>query len=280
MKTCNTLLICLALGLALSACGKRSESFEQSPSPSQQDKSSVADPSAMTRSLAVSHSLELETADQASKKQAWTQLQQQCQMPGCYIISASFSNRASSSAELKVSVAKPALATWMNSLARFGEITEHQLQLQDQTDSLADLGSQIKTLTDIRDRLRKRLDEPGLESSELLAVAQHLTEIQLKLDQLTASKNTTRQLVVRDTITMQLRAKTGAYSASTWESVTDAARSGTRLFADSLAAAIQFLIVVTPWVLLFIPLLYLLTCLRNWRRKRKQVPALPPATKP
>ena len=211
------------------------------------------------RFIAVRHELLVETAESELPK-AWQSIQDFCGTVPCEITASSIcqkSHDSPPSATLSLRIAPEQITPLMKRLEAVGSILEHKTESADETAAVIDVEAKIKNLTGLRDRLRKMLGSPNAGLRDILEVDRELSTVQSELDGL----QTTRKALANETekvsvaISFCVRksvAETGAFApvAAAWCSLG-------HVFAESIASAVVFAVAAIPWLVLFIPALWL-----------------------
>jgi len=131
-----------------------------------------------------------------------------------------------------------------------------------------DTEAKIKNLTSFRDSLRTMMAKSSANVKDFLEVQEQLTEVQSQLDRETAQRkilaNETEKVAVEITFGVERSGR----NRSAWTPIGDALReSGTDL-AVSTAWLISAIVTIIPWLVLIVPLFWLLG--KFWRRLRQK----------
>ncbi len=144
----------------------------------------------------------------------------------------------------------------------------HATESEDKTTTVLDTEAKIKNLTSFRDSLRTMMAKSSANVKDFLEVQEQLTEVQSQLDRETAQRkilaNETEKVAVEITFGVERSGR----NRSAWTPIGDALReSGTDL-AVSTAWLISAIVTIIPWLVLIVPLFWLLG--KFWRRLRQK----------
>jgi gas vesicle protein len=212
------------------------------------------------RFIAVRHDLVVETSE-SELNDAWESVVEYCRTIHCEITaSAIFRNSgAPPSASLSLRVAPEEIKQLIERIGKAGKIIEHRTSSEDKTSTVIDVEAKIKNLVELRDRLRQMLASQG---GSLKDVQSELDSLQMRRK---ALANETEKIAVDISFrSRQSLAETGAFSpiARAWHGAGS-------VLAESIGLAITFVVAVLPWLIVFIPCLWLLIRgIRRLRRKR------------
>jgi hypothetical protein len=129
-----------------------------------------------------------------------------------------------------------------------------------------DVEAKVKNLTELRDRLRKMLGTANASVKDIVEVEQSLSKAQSDLDTLQATRKVLANETEKVSVTISFCASKSIAETGTFAPVVTAWYSLGRVFADSVAAALVFVVAVIPWLVLLAPSLWLL--IKMWRMLR------------
>lgn len=272
-------LTCIVLTLALLAgCGRQEEAAMPAAAPmSAPAPAEAMDASMETRAMAPEESQAgssqklAQTAPDATPKylaerQYWTyelaeadieprwQAHMKLCQADCEVLEANMSKSAYSpvQAQLRLRVGRPGAAKLMNAMGDTG-ISERRVEREDKTMQVVDIEARLKNLAELRDRLRGLLATRTGALKDVLETERELARVQGELDAITAQRrvlaNETEKVLLEATYRATPRlGETGAMQplAEAWHDVG-------RAFAQSLGAALLFLVQVLPWLVFVLP---------------------------
>lgn len=221
------------------------------------------------RYIALRHSLTLETSS-ARVKPVFESWVQRCVLPQCELLVANFSretegNPPSASIEMRI---QPKQADgFIASLTQDAEILAHNRGSEDRTDQVVDAEAQLKNLTQLRDQLRAMLSQRQGSLKDTLDVQRELANTQSRLDSLAGIRKALANETEKVAVSVSLQAKREALSAQVWSPLQEAWANVGSVTASSMAAIVTFVAAVLPWLVIGLPVLWLLR--RFWKRRRK-----------
>jgi len=229
------------------------------------------------RYIAERHKLEIITAESDLQK-SWESTVAYCGTIQCEVVSSSITTRAGSSPPsgiISLRVAPDDLKKLLGSVEKLGKILEHTTEREDKTTVVVDTEAKIKNLTTFRDNLRAMLAKPTATVKDLVEIQKQLTDTQSELDSETAQgkilANETEKIAVEISFRVE-PGKTGGV-AQVWNAV----RESGSILGESTASLITTIVAVIPWLVLIVPLIWLLR--KAWRKlKLRSRTGLPPAS--
>jgi hypothetical protein len=227
------------------------------------------------RFIAIRHKLEV-IASESNLPKAWESVITYCGTIECTVVSSNLVAQrrdAAPSGSMTLRVSPGDLKKLFDQVEKQGQIVGHATESEDKTTTVLDTEARIKNLTGFRDSLRTMLSKPSANVKDLVQIQQQLTEVQSQLDSETAQRkilaNETEKVAVEITFGVERIGR----SASAWTPIWDALReSGTDL-AVSTAWLISAIVTIIPWLVLIIPLCWLLRKL--WRRFQPKTSSTP-----
>jgi hypothetical protein len=233
------------------------------------------------RYIAERHKIEIITAESDLQK-SWESTVAYCGTIQCEVVSSSITTRAGSSppsGSISLRVAPDDLKKLLGSVEKLGTILEHTTEREDKTTVVVDTEAKIKNLTTFRDNLRAMLAKPTATVKDLVEIQKQLTDTQSELDSETAQRkilaNETEKIAVEISFRVE-PGKTGGF-AQVWNAV----RESGSILGESTASLITTIVAVIPWLVLIVPLIWLLR--KAWgklklRRSRTVLPPTSPTT--
>jgi len=222
------------------------------------------------RFIAVHHKLEV-IAPESGLPKAWESVIAYCGTIECTVVSSNLVTKtgdAAPSGNVSLRVSPRDVKKLFDQVEKQGQIAQHATESEDKTTTVLDTEARIKNLTSFRDSLRSMQTKPSVSVKDLVEIQQQLTEVQSQLDSETAQRkilaNETENVAVDITFT----AERGRTSRSAWTPIGDALRESGSNLAASVAWLITAIVTIIPWLVLIVPLFWLLGKL--WRRLRRK----------
>ncbi len=263
-----SVLICVLL---LSGCSSQVPSASPpgsaSPAADAPKPPGIAE-SDVPRFIAVRHELVVEAAEDELPK-AWESVEDFCRATHCDIVASSIRQKTSDSppsATLSLRMVPNQINHLMERIEAVGKIVEHKTERVDETAAVIDVEAKLKNLTELRDRLRKMLGTANANVKDIVEVERELSQTQSELDSL----QTTRKALANETekvaVNISFCASQSIAETGTFAPIVTAWYSLGHVLAESVAAAIVFVVAAIPWLVLLVPSLWLL--LKVWRKLR------------
>ncbi|MHC1745188.1 MAG: DUF4349 domain-containing protein [Syntrophobacteraceae bacterium] len=211
------------------------------------------------RFIAVRHSVLLEAAESELPK-AWEAVGEFCQSIRCEIISSSIRQKTYDSpptAALSLRVAPEDVKRLFEQLGKVGRILEHRTESEDQTSTVIDVEAKLKNLTELRDRLRQMLATPSGSLKDIVEVERELSRAQSELDSLQMRRKALANETEKVSVDIAFRSRKSVAETGTFAPIATAWHEAGHVLAESIAFAITFVVAVVPWLVLFVPTLWL-----------------------
>ncbi len=228
------------------------------------------------RFIAVRHKIDVISSESELPK-AWELVVNFCGTIQCEVIASTITNRtnyAAPSGSMTLRVSPDDLKKVLAFVDKQGRIAQHTTESEDKTTDVVDTEAKIKNLTSFRDNLRSMLAKPSATVKDLVEIQKQLTETQSELD----SENAQRKILANETekvaVEIDFRVDLPAGTARGFSQITNALRESGSDLAESTAWLISFIVTLIPWLILVVPLSWLL--LRAWRRRRLKHSVLQP----
>jgi Domain of unknown function (DUF4349) len=257
-------------GIAMKgAVGKpEAAGLSRGAAPAQAGDASSSSSAEVTRYIALRHSLTLETPAEKLKS-VYEGLIKRCLPTQCELLVANYSretdgNLPSASLEMRI---QPKLADgYIASLSQEAEVLVHNRGSEDRTDQVIDVEAQMKNITQLRDQLRAMLSEKRGTLKETLDVQRELANTQSRLDALTGTRKALANETEKVAVSVALQAKRTSLPRQVWSPLNDAWHGVGEVMASSLAFIITFAAAILPWLIVGLPLLWLVR--HFWKRHR------------
>lgn len=217
--------------------------------------------------IALRHHLQIETA--AEKMQAsFDAALKHCEALSCQLLSANFNREtpySPPSASLSVRVPPRNVAIFLSGLAKNGEVMQHGRESEDKTNQVVDADARISNLTNLRDRLRLMLSDKTAKFKDIIEVERELANTQSELDSMT----NVRKILALETdlvaVNIDFTAAQGITEQGFFAPVLRAFKNAGQVFMESIATVITFLMAAIPWLLIGIPIVWLVR--RYWLKR-------------
>jgi Domain of unknown function (DUF4349) len=223
------------------------------------------------RLVAFRHKLEV-ISTEGNLPKAWESVITYCGTIECTVVSSNLvaqRQEAAPSGSMFLRVSPGDLKKLFDQVEKQGQIVGHATESEDKTTLVLDTEARIKNLTSFRDSLRAMLAKPSASVKDIVDIQQQLTDVQSQLDSETAQRkildNDTEKVAVEISFGVE---RTGR-KRSAWTPIAEALRESGSDLAVSVAWLISAIVTIIPWLVLILPLCWLLSKL--WRRSRRQV---------
>jgi len=269
--------------LLFSSCAKKTANSR----PSDEGRFSAFDISAyagkhpdVQRFIAVSHKLQIVAAESQLQK-SWESVSNFCSTIHCEILNSSITSRtrdSQPSASITLRVAPEDVPKLIKHLEKQGTIVQHTTESEDKATAVVDTEARIKNLTGFRDNLCAMLAKPSATVKDSVDIQQQLTEVQSNLDSETAQRKILANETEKVAVVISFRIERTADGGGGFNVIGDALRESGSVLAESIASLITVVVAVIPWLIVILPLLWLLR--KRWRKYRKGRRADQPPTNP
>lgn len=209
--------------------------------------------------IALRHHLQIETPAEQMQA-AFDAAVKHCEALNCQMLSANFNKEtpySPPSASLSVRVPPRSVEIFLTGLSKNGEVLQHGRDSEDKTNQVVDADARIKNLTSLRDRLRSMLDDKTAKFKDLIEVERELANTQIELD----SALSMRKILSLETdfvaVNINFTAKQGITEQGFFAPVAVALKDAGRVLMESFAAVITFVVSAIPWLLIGIPMIWL-----------------------
>lgn len=192
----------------------------------------------------------------------------------CEVLQAGLSKSAHSpvSASLQLRVGRANAGKLLDAISG-PEVTERRVEREDKTLQVVDVDARLKTLGDLRDRLRELLAKRAGSLKDILETERELARVQGELDAMAAQRKALANETEKILLHVDYRPEPSLGETGAMQPLMDAWRGAGRAFAESLAAALLFILQALPWLVIVVPVVWgvwkMLRRLAAWRRARK-----------
>jgi hypothetical protein len=192
----------------------------------------------------------------------------------CEVLNAALNKSAHSpvSASLQIRVGR-ASADRLIAAMSSPDISERRVEREDKTLQVVDVEARMKNLVELRDRLRALLVNRSGPLKDVLETERELARVQGELDSITAQRQTLANETEKILLFVEYRPKPSIAETGAFQPLAEAWRNAGRAFAESLSAALLFIVQIIPWLFIVLPLGWLawkgVRRLVDWRRARR-----------
>lgn len=214
--------------------------------------------------IALRHHLQVETSPE--KMQAsFDAAVKHCEALNCQLLSANYNREtpySPPSASLSLRVPPRNVSIFLSGLAKNGEVMQHSRESEDKTNQVVDAEARIANLTNLRDRLRLMLNDKTAKFKDIIEVERELANTQSELDSITSI----RKILALETdlvaVNINFTAAQGITEQGFFAPVARALQHAGQVFMESIATVITFVMAAIPWLLIGIPIVWLVR--RYW----------------
>ncbi|MBM4180394.1 MAG: DUF4349 domain-containing protein [Betaproteobacteria bacterium] len=192
----------------------------------------------------------------------------------CEVLHAALSKSAHSpvSAALQLRVGRANAEKLLGAMSA-PEVKERRVEREDKTLQVVDVEARLKTLGDLRDRLRELLAKRAGSLKDILETERELARVQGELDAMAAQRKALANETEKILLHVDYRPEPSLGETGAMQPLVEAWRGAGRAFASSLAAALLFIVQALPWLVIVVPVLWGvwkgLRRLADWRRARR-----------
>jgi hypothetical protein len=190
----------------------------------------------------------------------------------CEVLNAALAKSANApvNAHLEIRVGRPSADKLLAGL-NGPEVSERRVEREDKTMAVIDTEARLKNLAELRDRLRTLLATRTGALKDVLETERELARVQGDLDAMAAQRKALANETEKILIYLDYRPKPTLAETGALQPLAEAWGNVGRAFAESLSAALMFIVQALPWLVIVAPALWgawkLLRRLFNWRRK-------------
>lgn len=189
----------------------------------------------------------------------------------CQVVSSSAYARNESHAQARLSIR--ATPDWLRGFlggleddvdAAGGEITASTMSSTDLSRPILDAEARLSAQRALRDRLTALLERDNADLADLVALERELARVQGGIESIESNLRNMRGRVTMSTADLTYTSRVTVTGGGATNPVTAALRDIVRNFSVALGAVITFVALTTPWLILIIPVIWLLL---RWRRR-------------
>ena len=209
--------------------------------------------------IALRHSLQIETPGEQMQA-SFDAAVKHCEALNCELLSANYNKETPynpPSASLSARVPPRNVAIFLDGLAKNGEVLQHGRDSEDKTNQVVDTDARIKNLTELRDRLRLMLTDKSAKFKDIIDVERELAITQSQLDSMLSMRKILSQETDLVAVNINFSAAQGITEQGFFAPVARALKDAGRVMMESFGAVITFVMSAIPWLLIGIPVLWL-----------------------
>ncbi len=240
----------------------------------------LAPAAAPQRFIAEHHTLEV-IAPEAELQKSWESAIAFCGTIQCEVLVSRITARMANSppaGTMLVRVAPQDLNKLLDYVQKLGKISRHETEREDKTAQVVDTEAKLENLTTFRDNLRAMLSKPSATVKDLIEIQQQLTETQAQLDSQTALRKVLANETEKVAVEISFRVEQPWGSAGGFAQIWDALRESGSVLGESTASLITVIVAVIPWLILTVPVVWVLR--KAWRKLRRNRKISLPPTQP
>ncbi len=265
-KSVLSFFVCLLLMVSCAKAereryGEPSDSMPTHSAPAPAASPEGTNPSVESqRFIAMRHSVLLEAAETELPK-AWESVGDFCRSIRCEILSSSIRQKTYDSpptAALSLRIAPEDVKLLFEQIGKVGKILEHRTESEDKTSTVIDVEAKLRNLTELRDRLRQMLASPKGSLKDIVEVERELSRAQSELDSLQMRRKALANETEKVSVDVSFRSRKSVAETGAFAPISTAWREAGHVLAESIAFAITFVVAIVPWLVLFIPTLWIL----------------------
>ncbi|MBL4871422.1 MAG: DUF4349 domain-containing protein [Robiginitomaculum sp.] len=147
-----------------------------------------------------------------------------------------------------------------------GKLTGSTTSSEDLTIAISDSGAKLGALKTLRARLTGLLETKGSDLKDLIAVERELARVQGQIESSTARLRVLRTRVSMSQLYLNYETKAVAASRSSFSPIKHALNDFIGTVAQGFAGVIRFTAFFLPWLIIGIPLLWVVR--RFWRKRK------------
>lgn len=175
----------------------------------------------------------------------------------CEVLNASLNKSAHSpvGASLQLRVGRGSAAKLLGAMSG-PEVTERRVEREDKTLQVVDVEARLKNLGELRDRLRALLANRSGALKDILETERELARVQGELDSMAAQRKALANETEKILLFAEYRPEPSIGETGAMQPLAEAWRGAGRAFAESLAAALLFIVQVLPWLVIVVPAIW------------------------
>ncbi len=175
----------------------------------------------------------------------------------CEVLNAALNKSTHSpvSASLQIRVGRPSAAKLLGAM-NSPEVTERRVEREDKTLQVVDVEARLKNLGELRDRLRALLANRSGALKDILETERELARVQGELDSMAAQRKTLANETEKILLFAEYRPEPSIGETGAMQPLVEAWHGAGRAFAESLSAALLFIVQALPWLVIVVPIFW------------------------
>lgn len=245
--------------MAMDAPGGAEQSLTELSEPRSSEPANASNSNTIKKYIALRHHLQIETPSEQMQASFDAALKH-CQALNCELLSANYNKETAynpPSASLSARVPPRNVEVFLTGLAKNGEVLQHGRDSEDKTNQVVDTDARIKNLTELRDRLRLMLTDKSAKFKDVIEVERELSNTQSQLDAMLSMRKILSQETDLVAVNINFSAAQGITEQGFFAPVARALKDAGRVMMESFASVITFVMSAIPWLLMGIPVLWL-----------------------
>ena len=258
------LALAFVAGLA-AGCSKPADSFGAADASSVMEKK--ADAASPNTSLAITRNADLELAVERITPvfNATVAACNAAAAEHCVVLESQLATGNRPHAELKLRATPAGIARILATLRSDSGLVSESASAEDLAAPIADVERRLAMRRDYRDSLLALRARGGNDITALMKVNEKLAKVQSELEAASGERAHLQQRVDTETLTIAMAAPDAASQAS-WQPITRSLHGFGSHLSEAAADAITFIAVLIPWLVVLLPLGWLV---RLWWRRRR-----------
>jgi hypothetical protein len=136
------------------------------------------------------------------------------------------------------------------------DVSERRVEREDKTLQVVDVEARLKNLGELRDRLRALLANRGGALKDILETERELARVQGELDAMAAQRKALANETEKILLYADYRPEPSIGETGAMQPLFEAWRGAGRAFAESLGAALLFVVQALPWLVIVVPIFW------------------------
>lgn len=175
----------------------------------------------------------------------------------CEVLNAALNKSAHSpvSASLQLRVGRASADKLLGAMSS-PEVKERRVEREDKTLQVVDVEARLKNLSELRDRLRALLASRSGALKDILETERELARVQGELDSMAAQRKALANETEKILLFAEYRPEPSLGETGAMQPLVEAWRGAGRAFAESLSAALLFVVQALPWLVIVVPIFW------------------------
>jgi hypothetical protein len=175
----------------------------------------------------------------------------------CEVLNAALNKSAHTpvSASLQLRVGRASAARLLGAMSG-PEVKERRVEREDKTLQVVDVEARLKNLGELRDRLRALLANRSGALKDILETERELARVQGELDSMAAQRKALANETEKILLFAEYRPEPSIGETGAMQPLVEAWRGAGRAFAESLSAALLFVVQALPWLVIVVPIFW------------------------